>query len=282
MAPHPIRITLVCENTAAGAGVLGEHGLAWWIETGDRRVLFDTGQGLTLTHNARHLGIDLSTADAIVLSHGHYDHVGGLPDVLPLAPECPVWLHPAALGEKYSRGAEGRARRISTPLLDEQKLAPIQPRLRWLAERAEVVPGVFATGQIPRLTGFEDTGGAFYLDEELRVPDPIDDDLALAIPVRDGVVVVLGCAHAGVVNTLDFVAPWLGPVAVVMGGMHLLHAGRARLQATAHALRRHAIRSLGPNHCTGDEAVAFLHHEFPGRCFPAHVAMNWSFLPPQR
>ena len=275
-----IRITLVCENTATGAGLLGEHGLSWWIEAGGRRVLFDTGQGLSILHNAQRLGVDLSTTDAIVLSHGHYDHVGGLPAVLEQARDCPVWLHPAALDKKYSRGKDGRARRISCPLLDEEKLASIAPRLRWLTEPTEIVPGVFATGPVPRRTGFEDRGGDFFRDEAMQVVDPLVDDVALAIPALAGTVVVLGCAHAGVVNTLDQVAPWLGPVAVVMGGMHLLHADRPRLQATAEAIHRHGVRSLGPNHCTGEKALAFLRQEFPDQCFPCHVGMRWPFSPP--
>ena len=75
------RITVLVEDSVAGRGLLAEHGLALWLERQNQRILFDTGQGQVLTHNAQHLGISLSEADSIVLSHGHYDHIGGLADV---------------------------------------------------------------------------------------------------------------------------------------------------------------------------------------------------------
>ena len=89
-------LTVLSENTARGRGVLGEHGLAYWLDTGTHRILFDTGQGMALLPNASRLGIDLGRADAIVLSHGHYDHVSGLPDALRAAPEATLCFHPAA------------------------------------------------------------------------------------------------------------------------------------------------------------------------------------------
>ncbi len=90
-----IALTLLSENTVRGAGLLGEHGLAYWLDTGTHRVLFDTGQGMALQPNAAKLGIDLGRADAIVLSHGHYDHVSGLPMALQAAPAAELWFHPA-------------------------------------------------------------------------------------------------------------------------------------------------------------------------------------------
>lgn len=86
--------TVLSENTARGLGVLGEHGLAWWIDTGTHRVLFDTGQGLVLASNARRLRADLASAHSIALSHGHSDHVGGLDTALAAAPQATLYLHP--------------------------------------------------------------------------------------------------------------------------------------------------------------------------------------------
>ena len=113
-----ISLTILSENTVRGAGLLGEHGLSYWLDTGAHRVLFDTGQGMALAHNAEKLGIDLGQADAIVLSHAHYDHVSGLPYALSEAPTAALWLHPAATERKFIRSPKGTARRISPNFME--------------------------------------------------------------------------------------------------------------------------------------------------------------------
>ena len=106
-----INVTVLVENTAFGPGARGEHGLAFWIEAGSKGVLFDTGPGPdVLVHNAEHLGIDLASTDAVVLSHGHYDHTGGLMEVLKRAGKIPLFLHPGALIPRYSRKKDGTVR----------------------------------------------------------------------------------------------------------------------------------------------------------------------------
>ena len=111
-----ILVTVLMENTAFGRYTRGEHGLAYWIEAGSHRALFDTGQTPEgLLHNAEHLGVDLTTAEAIVLSHGHYDHTGGLEMVLEKAGESKIFLHPGALKRRYSRQKDGRVNEIGMP-----------------------------------------------------------------------------------------------------------------------------------------------------------------------
>jgi 7,8-dihydropterin-6-yl-methyl-4-(beta-D-ribofuranosyl)aminobenzene 5'-phosphate synthase len=190
-----ISVTLLCENTARGAGILGEHGLAFWIDTGAHRVLFDTGQGLALPNNARRLGIDLATADAIVISHGHYDHVGGLAHALAAAPVAVLHLHPAATEAKFSgSGGPGSApgRRLSLPILEEETFRTPDRRVITDIAPHEVVPGVRTTGEIPRCNDFEDTGGPFYLDAELTRPDPLRDEQSLYLTTAEGIVLLCG------------------------------------------------------------------------------------------
>jgi 7,8-dihydropterin-6-yl-methyl-4-(beta-D-ribofuranosyl)aminobenzene 5'-phosphate synthase len=265
-----ITLTVLSENTARGAGILGEHGLSFWLDTGTHRVLFDTGQGLALRHNAATLGIDLARADAIVLSHGHFDHVGGLEAALGVARRAPLYLHPRAVEKKYS-GANpaAGARRISVPFVETEAFRRDERRVIASIVPGEVVPGVWATGEIPRTNDFEDTGGPFFLDEELTRPDPLLDDQALFFLTREGVVVVLGCAHAGVVNTLGRVAELTGGAAIhtVVGGMHLENASPRRMAETLAALRRFDVQHFGPMHCTGWAASATFQREFPASCF---------------
>jgi 7,8-dihydropterin-6-yl-methyl-4-(beta-D-ribofuranosyl)aminobenzene 5'-phosphate synthase len=275
-----ITLSILVENTARGLGILGEHGLAWWIDTGAHRVLFDTGQGLALMHNAARLGVDLGRADAIVLSHGHFDHVGGLEAALAAAPQAPLFLHPRAVEAKFS-GSDPKAgaRRISIPFVETESFRRGNRRVVVTAEPCEVAPGVWTTGEIPRTNDSEDTGGPFFLDAALTQPDPLLDDQALYLPTPQGVIVILGCAHAGVVNTLHHVAQLTGgaPVRALFGGLHLENASPQRMEETVSALRAIQPKQMGFCHCTGLAAIRRLWNEFPDSCRQAHAGLRLKF-----
>lgn len=265
-------ITILSENTARGAGILGEHGLAYWLDTGRHRVLFDTGQGMTLAHNARARGIDLASADAIVLSHGHYDHVSGLPHALACAPRASLWLHPAATAPKFIRADDGTARRISTDFM-ECAVFGSGRTVHLVTEPSEVVPGVHVTGEVPRLNDFEDTGGPFFLDADMRVADPIADDMSLYLPGEDAISVIFGCAHAGALNTLEHIFARTGKKAVdtLLGGLHLAEANAERMERTLAKLQELGPRRMGFCHCTGTRAIQRIWNAFPDACFEAHA-----------
>ena len=266
-------ITVLVDNRAGGPGVLAEHGLAFWIEADGHRILFDTGQGKVLQHNAQQLDISLDTAEMVVLSHGHFDHTGGLKAVLESGGEMAVCLHPAALERKYARQKTGPHRSIGIPGLDEATLSRQASFLVWTREPAELSRGVRVTGEIPRRNDFEDTGGPFYRDPLCTEPDLLPDDQVLYIETSAGLVVVLGCAHAGVVNTLDYVAELTGQnrVYAVLGGMHLVRATPRRLEATVAALERYGVQRVGTAHCTGMRAVTYLWSRLSAVCFECSV-----------
>lgn len=276
-----VSVTLLVENTARGTGVLGEHGLSYWIDTGAHRVLFDTGQGNALGHNARRLGIDLSLADAVVLSHGHYDHSGGLEEALSHARQAPLFLHPDATSAKFTglNPAAGVSRRISTAFMEGEGFRSCGRKVVASREPREVVPHVWMTGEIPRANGFEDTGGSFYLDKALRRPDPLLDDQSLYIETKAGVIAILGCAHSGVVNTLQHIRDLTGGkrLLALIGGVHLESASPERMEKTVAALRSFAPERIGLCHCTGVAATVRFWNEFPGKCFQAHAGLHLEF-----
>jgi 7,8-dihydropterin-6-yl-methyl-4-(beta-D-ribofuranosyl)aminobenzene 5'-phosphate synthase len=269
---------MLVENTVHRAGLRAEHGLAYYLQFGRHNVLFDTGQSDLLLHNAGLLGLDLRKLDAIVLSHGHYDHCGGLKAAWSLSPACGLHLHLAATAAKFSVNAEGVTRFIGMTD-DAREVIRTSASTVWTSGLTEVVPGLFATGEIPRQTDYEDVGGRFFLDATGQQPDPLVDDQALFFESGEGLVVLLGCAHAGVVNTLLHIERLTGGkrIHAVLGGMHLLNASPARLNATIEALRRWNVSQLVPMHCTGLAATRRLWAEFPNRCAAGAVGTQMVF-----
>jgi 7,8-dihydropterin-6-yl-methyl-4-(beta-D-ribofuranosyl)aminobenzene 5'-phosphate synthase len=268
----PVRITVLADNSAGSRGLVAEHGLALWIELGDHRVLFDTGQGLALGHNAGVLGVDLATTEAVALSHGHYDHTGGLGEVMRLAGRVRTYAHAAAFADKYARNPDGTSRDIGLPGR-AATLAGLHGCVALIDGPAEIVPGIHLTGPVPRVTTFEDPGGPFFLDPGCSRPDLIVDDQAAYIDTHAGSVVLLGCGHAGMINTLLYIQTLTDnrPIRSVIGGMHLRTASDERVSRTIRELERLGSPWLHPCHCTGFTASARLWHAFPDRCTPCTV-----------
>ncbi len=261
-----MRITTLVENTASRSCLLAEHGLAFWIEADGFRLLFDTGQSGVVVHNAERLGIDLATADAVALSHGHYDHSGGLEAAAALLRTKRIYAHPVAFRRKYTRDDPGGGGRFIGMPPASKKAVMDHVRVIPTGVPVEVGGGLLLTGEIPRLTTFEDTGGFFFEDPACTHPDTLPDDQALFFDTPSGLVVVLGCAHSGIVNTLLHIRSLRPerPFRAVVGGMHLVHASELRLERTIQALHDMKVRELHPLHCTGCHAMARLENAFPG------------------
>jgi len=274
-----ICLTMLVENSVNVRGLRAEHGLACHLQVGGHSLLFDTGQSDLLLANATALGVDLGQVEAIALSHGHYDHTGGLAAVCRASPLARLFLHPAAVAPKFSANVGGPPRPVGMSAPALQAVHDAGAATTWTRTLTEVLPGVFLTGEVPRETATEDTGGRFFLDEAGTQADLLVDDQSLFFDTRDGLVVVFGCAHAGVVNTLRHIRRLTcdRPIHTLLGGMHLLHADANRLGATVAALRELDVARLIPAHCTGMAAIARLWAEFPGRCAAGGVGVRQVF-----
>lgn len=271
-------ITLLVDNTAGGQGMQAEHGLSFWIERGDVRILFDTGQGMVLQHNAKMLGIPLASVDSIVLSHGHYDHTGGLADVLNIANSPKVYAHPNAFQPKYSRKKDS-VRYIGIGEAHKQAVMR-QAEFCSVTVPREIAKGIWCTGPIPRLNRFETFEGQFFKDLACETADFIEDDQALYMECEQGIIVVLGCAHAGVVNTLQYIRMLTNdqPVLAVLGGMHLGGATTERLEYTVKKLHSMNIEEIMPCHCTGFQGMAYLSQSFKASCKPLQTGAVERFI----
>jgi 7,8-dihydropterin-6-yl-methyl-4-(beta-D-ribofuranosyl)aminobenzene 5'-phosphate synthase len=269
-----VTLTVLIDNTAI-EGLSSEHGLSFWIEYNNNRILFDTGQSDLVLQNAKKLNVDLARADAIVLSHGHYDHTGGLKAVLDETLDAMIYLHPNAPKVRYSCARGKAPRQVSMPLENCRALSGFVPKGKviYTSEPLRIYPGVMVTGAIPRVMEYEDTGGTFYEDAEGTIADRITDDQALLIETPQGLVVILGCAHAGVVNTLRYAARLSGQnrIYAVIGGMHLLNASVERIERTIEVFGQYDVQKIGLAHCTGNKAVGKFKSAFPEQCFACSV-----------
>ena len=271
-------ITILVDNHA-GDGLMAEHGFSLWIEIGNERILFDTGQKAALAHNAQRLGIDLEQTDHLVLSHGHYDHTGGIDHVLKRPAHPHVYCHPGAVQPRYSI-RNGTPRQIQMPRAGIAAIDHLSnDRLHWVSRPLEVSEHIALSGPIPRTTAYEDSGGPFYLDPDGRRVDPVDDDLALWVRTGEDLIVCVGCCHAGIVNTLHHILQ-LNPgrkIRAVIGGLHLLEADTIRMEKTVAALKRLPLERVIPCHCTGDPAIATLQHALGPHVSPGVAGGSYRF-----
>ena len=268
------QIRILCENRAGlPRHILGEHGFSAWIRHRGRSLLLDTGQGMTLAHNARALKIDLSSLDHVIISHGHYDHMGGLANLPRQQQPTPFHGHPDIFKPKYLRPRPG-----DTPLFVGTQVDPkyleenLNLKMNLTPALTKISPGVWFSGNIPRPHGFEPMDPRLLLEEkgEMKV-DPMADDTALLVETPSGPVIITGCAHAGIVNTMDYFSSQLNldTFYAVIGGIHLafdpIGDKKQRLEKTMEAFDRFQVQRIALSHCTGMAASAALCHRFKRR-----------------
>jgi 7,8-dihydropterin-6-yl-methyl-4-(beta-D-ribofuranosyl)aminobenzene 5'-phosphate synthase len=261
-----IHITTLSENTAAIPGLLAEWGLSILAEVDGQKILLDAGLGNSTVHNALFLGMDLSTIDKIVLSHSHVDHTGGLRELLgTMRKQVEIIAHPDIWVPKYiKRPGEEDYRYIGIPFAREE-LEGLGASFVLDKEPVWITDHIVTTGEIPMLTDYEQIDPILYAREENDFrPDPLRDDRALVIKTDLGLVVITGCAHRGIINTLRHAQELTGVEAIdtVVGGTHLIRAGAEQLELTIANLQEMGIQRLGVSHCTGAQASIRLAEEF--------------------
>lgn len=266
-------LTILSENTVVRRGLMAEHGFAVIIERNQERFLFDTGQGLVLQNNADKLGVSLASIDGCILSHGHWDHTDGLPFVLQQNDGLPIYAHPDIFTERYYQDEDGSLRPLGM-CMSRDEIQRAGGVLHLSDGPRQIAEGIMLTGQVPRKTSFESIPAQFIAKgPDGFVHDELWDDQSLVLSTPKGLVLLLGCCHSGLINTLDHVFATWGEqeVYAVIGGTHLVGASEERMSLTINSLNRYNVHYLMPLHCTGSVAQARLHNALGHRFLNGEV-----------
>lgn len=255
--------------------ILAEHGFSVLVTVtfdGQRRsILYDFGySSRTVMHNVNALDVDLNSIESLALSHGHLDHFGGLETLAKMIGKkgMDLVLHPAAFkSPRYFKPFDEV--KIDMPSLKREPLVQAGINIIETSKPHSFAEGhIFSTGEIPRRTEYEKgVPYLFCLHDGVERLDPIEDDMALMVNVKDkGLVVLTGCAHAGVVNTVNYAKELTGEsnIHLIMGGFHL--TGPDFEQVTplvTEAFQAMNPRYIVPTHCTGREAIMHMEKEMP-------------------
>lgn len=263
-----LQITTLIENLVYATGLTAEHGLAIYIDTGKRKVLFDTGQSAAFLLNAKQLGIDLSAVDALVLSHGHYDHTGGLSAFLAQNRKARIYLKSGLFARKYHR----YDRFIGTPLLPEA----MQERVTYVEGVTPLCDSLYIVPDIPVVNPVDTSFSNFYLREgETFVPDRFHDELFLATVSNQKLSVISSCSHRGITNMMACaVQQFPLPIDLILGGFHLLRGNPERDEIVIEALCKLQPERMGVCHCTGLDAYIKLAKAYTGTLFYNHTGYS--------
>jgi 7,8-dihydropterin-6-yl-methyl-4-(beta-D-ribofuranosyl)aminobenzene 5'-phosphate synthase len=266
------RITVLCENLVGRLVGSGEHGFSAFIETDQGNYLFDTGRGPSIVANSLALGKDLRTVQKIFLSHGHYDHTGGLPEVLKLKGRVDVHVHPDVFIDRIhilQEDGQEKKRFVGLPF-KRSYLEFLGAHFLINKEFTEVEKKIFLTGEVPRGTAFEKPDLRLFAERNGKLgQDVFADDQSLVIDTDNGLILILGCAHSGLVNIINHVIGKTGKERfhAILGGTHLDFLTPAQLEQTIAVLKKMDIERMGASHCTGMKAAFRLHQEFGDRFF---------------
>lgn len=270
------------DNCAQQRGTMAEHGFAAWITRGEEHTLFDTGGGMTLTTNLQSLNKDVRDLRRVILSHGHWDHTGGLKVVLNNRESTEILAHPEIFTERYSiKKQEATPQYVDASLpFSRQELEQAGAYFRLTSEFTEASPGLWFSGEIPRLQGWKTSDQGLVLRQDDRyIPDHILDDISLVLDTKKGPVALFGCAHAGADTILDYLAARTGyhSFYAVIGGMHLSKANEQRVAQIIACLEKYQVQQIAATHCTGFPAMAALYQHFRERFVFSSVGRVFCF-----
>lgn len=263
-----MKITTLIENHGnPEAGLAGEHGLSLLLEADGKKILFDTGQTGEFVKNAQKLSINLQDLDMVFLSHGHYDHTGGVPALIENGYQGKIYAGTGFFGKKYKKLSDGTMKYNGNPFPEEQyNISMIGKDMQRITEH------VILFQNFQRQTSFEQLNSKFYLENEKI--DKFADEICLGIETDKGTILLVGCSHVGIVNIMLTVKKRIKkPMIGIVGGTHLVEAGKEQLEATIQAFKQEPLDFLAVSHCTGEQHIEILKDTF-GKKFIYNITGN--------
>lgn len=269
-----VKITTLADNVVYVSRLLGQFGFSALLEIKDNKrkkhlIVFDTGSNKSaLLHNVKALKLDLAPVESIVLSHGHYDHTSATVEIAKKAAgKVKVYVHPNAFLPKY-RIRKRKEKHHGIPKGEGRtEIEKTGAQIIDTVEPTEIIPGVMTSGEIPRVTSFEKlTWKNMTIIDGNQVRDKLLDDQALFINIaQKGILVICGCAHAGLINTLEHASNVTKTKRLYgfIGGTHLINPKETRLNETIAHLKRLNLQLISPSHCTGHKSIAAFNQAFP-------------------
>jgi 7,8-dihydropterin-6-yl-methyl-4-(beta-D-ribofuranosyl)aminobenzene 5'-phosphate synthase len=276
------RITILCDNYAGGLGLIGEHGFSALIEQGDKCFLFDTGSGIGLASNLKLLGKNLKGVSRIFLSHGHYDHTGGLAWAIQETGPVNVTAHPELFSMHMAKSPLFEAsepRYIGSPST-QKELESLGAAFTWIDRTTKVEDGLwFVTGVSCKPEQTLHDPQLVLKQGDALVQDTIVDDASLLIETDTDPVLLLGCAHAGVMNILDHLRDTMKiqKLRAILGGTHLMFFSPERTCAVIDKIEEFGVEQIAVSHCTGMKATVALGAYFKERFAAAVTGSEISF-----
>ncbi len=277
MGKTAIRIVTLVENTGGvHKGLRSEHGLSFYAELNGKCILFDTGQSNAFLENAKKLKIDLKKIDALCLSHGHYDHSGGVRALLEEGIRPPIWIGKGFFDEKYAK--DGTAYEYVGNDFDATFLKKEGVQYREIdTDKVEILPGVYAVTRFERIFPDETINPRFWALRNGRFEqDTFGDEITLVLDTPKGLVVLLGCSHPGVKNILSTIVKRFSKnIYAVLGGTHMVEASDASMDQSLHYFTEGVADLVGVSHCTGEKASKQIESRIKGS-FANHTgSMLW-------
>ncbi len=242
-----MKITIIVDNYTTKKDFIAEHGFSALVETGEQNILFDTGQGRALLHNLKIKNIDPKNIEIIVLSHGHYDHTGGIKNFSKKNNQFELFVHPAALYPKYQIIKE-----VKKSIGMKTNLSGFNTK--FYVDPVEISPGIIYSGEIPKTNKWEQEETMYYRKIKNKLEnDPFQDDISLYIIADKGLVVLTGCAHSGIINIINHGMKITGinKLHGIIGGMHLKNASNKRIERTVQLIAGMNPEFVSISHCTG-------------------------------
>ena len=258
--------------------LLAEHGVSFYIEHLGHVYMSDVGQSGKFAQNATRLGIDLARVEALAISHHHYDHGGGLSTFFDENSAGKVYLRAAPGDFNYiAEDSEGQVRYIG---LDKGLLKAYEHRIVTIDEKTEISPGMHLLVDIPNLYPKPSGDQRLKMQQgDLKVPDTFEHEMVTVLDAQNGLVVVTGCAHNGVLNMIAAVHQALPqkPISAVIGGFHLGHEDENGIQQVGEELLALDIPAMYSGHCTGEKALAILSDVLGERFHPLYTGLVLAF-----